>query len=273
MILMPRRIRPLLCVALLAATVLPSLGRAPLSDSKASPELEQGRKLYQTHCATCHGPNGEGARGPTLAQPKLARAGDPISLLRIIREGINGTEMPRSRLERDEIMRVAMFVKSLGERPPEVVPGDPKRGAHLYATKGTCARCHMLNGEGGVYGPDLTDIGRMRSAAYLRRSLTDPNAEVPQSYSSRGEGGLPANFLYLKFTTPDGEVLDGIRVNEDAFSIQIREATGRLRSYFKSDLGALHKEWGKSPMPKYDSPEYSSDEIDDLVAFLVSLRG
>jgi putative heme-binding domain-containing protein len=154
----------------------------------------------------------------------------------------------------------------------ERVPGDPQRGAEIYAAKGQCAKCHIIRGEGSAYGTDLTDIGRRRSAAYLRRSLLEPNADVPQSFSPRTEAGLPQNFLYVRVVTRDGRDFSGARVNEDTFSIQIREAPGRVRSFFKSDLAELHKDWGKSPMPTY-AGALTTDEIDDLVAYLVSLRG
>ena len=62
-----------------------------------------------------------------------------------------------------------------------------------------------------------------------------------------------------------------VRVNEDTFSIQIREATGAVHSFFKSELSELHKDFGKSPMPAYTST-FTKDQLDDLVAYLMSLR-
>jgi putative heme-binding domain-containing protein len=236
-------------------------------------ELEQGRKLFEVHCAFCHGPGGEGAKGPTLAQPTLPRASDDASLVRIIREGIGGTEMPRARMERQDVERVVAFVKSLGSRPVERVPGDPDRGAVVYATKGACAPCHAINGKGGVFGPDLTEVGRRRSVAYLRRSLTDPGAEVPQSFSPfRQDIPLPENFLYVRVFTRDGDEIAGVRANEDTFSIQVRDATGRVHSFFKDAVVEVRKEFGISPMPSYVYT-LTKDELDDLVAYLVSLRG
>lgn len=240
--------------------------------SENSTDLDKGRHLFETHCAICHGPHGEGGKGPTLAQPTLPRASDEQSLLRIISQGINNTEMPAARLEWPDIVLIAKFVKSLGSQPRQPLPGNTERGAQVYAQKGGCAQCHMLRGQGGVFGPDLSDVGRRRSADYLRRSLVDPSADVPQSYSAwRSDVGLPENFLYVRLVTKDGQEFAGIRVNEDTFSIQIREATGAVHSFFKSDLAELHKDYGKSPMPTYASA-LTKEELDDLVAFLASLR-
>ena len=240
--------------------------------SPATLELEQGHRLFTTHCASCHGPNGEGAKGPTLAQANLPRASDDESLKRIIANGIDGTEMPFARMEWVDIERVAKYVRSLGALPHEPVPGDPERGAQLYAKKGGCAQCHMIRGKGKVFGPDLSDVGRRRSATYVRHVLVDPSTDVPKSYTAwRADVSLPENFLYVRVVTRDGQEFGGVRVNEDTFSIQIRDATGAIHSFFKSELAELHKDFGKSPMPTY-AKVFTKDELDDLVAYLVSLR-
>jgi len=245
---------------------------ASSTTSTNSPDLEQGRRLFESQCAMCHGPHGEGGKGPTLAQPTLPRANDWESLIRIISGGIAGTEMPPAHLEGKDIVLVAKYVKSLGSQPVVPLPGDPHRGAQIYATKGGCAVCHMIRGKGGVFGPDLSDVGRRRSAPYLRRSVVDPSADVPKSYSAwRSDVPLPENFLYVRIVTRDGQEFSGIRVNEDTFSIQIRDATGAIHSFFKSNLAELHKDFGKSPMPSY-ATVLTKDELDDLIAFLASLR-
>jgi cytochrome c oxidase cbb3-type subunit 3 len=236
-------------------------------------DLERGRRLYELHCASCHGPRGEGGKGPTLAQPILPRAGDAESLRKIIRDGISGTEMPAARFDRSDVPHVAAFVRALGSLPPESVPGNAARGAQLYAGKGGCVQCHTLEGRGGAVGPDLSTIGRSRSAAYLRRALIEPAAEVPQSYNAfRGDISLPQNYLFARAVPRTGEPVGGVRVNEDTFSIQIRDVTGRVHSLVKSDLLELQKDSAFSPMPSYGTV-FTPAEMDDIIAFLVSRRG
>jgi putative heme-binding domain-containing protein len=266
-------LKPVVLVLSLALLVTVFTSRAQHVDqgSQAPGELEEGARLYAVHCASCHGPKGEGSRGPTLAQPNLPRAPDDASLMRIISGGISGTEMPRARLERPDVALLAAYVRSLGTRPVEQVAGDAARGKRLYFEKGQCAKCHTLQGEGSVFGGDLSDVGRQRSSAYLRRALTDPNADVPQSFSRNGENGFPANFLYVRVITKDGRDISGVRINEDTFSIQLRQSTGAVFSFFKDEV-QLDKTWGKSPMPSY-ADAFSKEELDDLVAFMVSLRG
>lgn len=229
-----------------------------------APGSANGRQLFEMHCAPCHGPRGEGGRGPTLAQPTLPRASDRDSLLRIIKGGISGTEMPPARLESAEIAALAAFVQSLNQLSLEPVPGDPAHGAELYESKGGCAQCHAIRGRGGAIGPDLTLIGLRRGAAYLRRALTDPGADVPQSYSAQG------NFLLVRVVTHEGRAVSGVRINEDTFSIQLRDLSGRVHSFYKSELAELYKDWGRSPMPSY-AAVFTPEEMDDMIAFLASL--
>ncbi|HTB80307.1 MAG TPA: c-type cytochrome [Opitutaceae bacterium] len=229
--------------------------------------------LFLIHCAPCHGPHGEGAVGPTLAAAHLPRASSEEALLKIITRGIEGTEMPRSRLEPDEIRQVAAWVWQLGKIAPEKIPGDAGHGRQLYFAKGGCVQCHSIGGHGGSIGPDLTDVGLRRGASYLRRALVDPGADVPKSFSSyRSEVSLPDNFLLVRVVTKDGREITGVRINEDTFSIQLRDFSSHIHSFFKSDLAELHKDWGQSPMPPYGAV-FTPAELDDLVAFLSSLRG
>ena len=233
----------------------------------------QGERLFQAHCAACHGLKGEGAMGPTLAIPKLGRATTEPLLLSIIKDGIPSTEMPRSRLAGEEIRQMAAYVRKLGQTPSETGTGNATRGEQLYFTKGNCNQCHAIKGQGSAFGPDLTEIGLRRGEAHLRASLLDPEADVPKSFLIHRPGtSIPENFLQVRVVTQDGRRLKGVRVNEDTFTIQLREASGRVHSFFKSELSELHKDWGKSPMPSYREV-YSKEELDDVVAFLLSLRG
>jgi cytochrome c oxidase cbb3-type subunit III len=258
----------LLCASILLVLSLLQTQRSPTTDS-----LINGERLFKLHCAACHGPKGEGGSGPALAVPNLVQAPTEELLIRVIRRGIPGTEMPQSRLEDAQIGQVATWVRRLGQLPPERVPGDVQRGERLYLTKGACTQCHAIKGRGGATGPELTTIGLRRGSGYLRAALIEPEAAVPQSFSIyRSDASITENFLQVRIVTRDGRKITGVRVNEDTFSIQIRDLSDRIYSFFKSDLTELYKDWGKSPMPSYRDV-FSKEEIDDVVAFMVSLRG
>ncbi|MEO6437040.1 MAG: c-type cytochrome [Tepidisphaeraceae bacterium] len=223
-------------------------------------DLANGDKLFQHHCALCHGPKGEGGRGPMLTAAKLSRAADDTALVEVIKHGIRGTEMPGAGSMMDrEVSQTAAYVRSLGKVSQKPVPGNPARGAEIYRGKGACASCHSILGQGGISAPDLAGIGLRRSAVYLRESLVEPGAAVPDKY------------LLVTVATKKGPNVSGVRVNEDSFSIQVRDDAGRPHSFWKHEIERIDRQRGKSPMPSFKG-RLSEDELTDLVAHLVSLK-
>jgi len=246
-----------LLFCLLAAAQGPT---EPTGQPPVTPEaLAAGERIFRTQCAYCHGDRGEGGRGPSLAHPRLVRAPDDLALFNVIARGIPESEMPGFWLTAREIWQVVAFVRTLGQVPVEKISGDPVRGEKLYA-KGGCARCHTIAGRGGAIGPDLTDIGKRRSTAYLRDALANPEAAVP------------VGFLMVRVASQSGYRGAGVRLNEDAFSIQIRDLSDKFHSFWKSELLDLKKEPGKSPMPGYRAV-FTPSEIDDVIVYLQSLDG
>ena len=229
--------------------------------------------MFLSNCAPCHGPNGDGGKGSDLTRPRLPRAADDSTFFTVIRRGIPGTEMPNTRHLLDlDIWQVITYVRML-ERGAPALAGDARRGAEVYRAKGGCAQCHMIAGQGGRLGPELTDIGARRSPGYLRKALTDPEQAIPENFFIyRFFTVVPDNFLQVRVVTKDGRRITGVRLNEDPFSIQIRDYSDHIYSFWKSELSELHEDWGKSPMPSYRG-KLTPAEIDDLVAYLVSLRG
>ena len=115
-------------------------------------------------------------------------------------------------------------------------------------------------------GPDLTDVGARRGAARLRQVLLEPGSAKPRD----GSGYFA--FLIVQAATRDGRLVRGLRVNEDTFTLQIRDSENRLHSFPKDELVDLKRRTGASVMPSYASVLSASD-IDDLIAFLAGLRG
>ena len=83
---------------------------------------------------------------------------------------------------------------------------------------------------------------------------------------------MPDNFLRVRVVTQDGKAISGVRVDEDTFTIQIRDDSDHLYSFRKNELRELHKDWGKSPMPSYRGV-FTESELQDVVAYLASLQG
>jgi cytochrome c oxidase cbb3-type subunit III len=226
-----------------------------------SQDVAAGKRLFEVRCAPCHGLFGEGGRGPTLAHARLVRTPDDASLYKVIRGGIPQTEMPGAAgMDETQIREVAAYVRTLGTHGVETVPGDPAAGERLYRTKGGCGVCHMVGTEGGVIGPPLGEVGARRSAAYLRAVLLDPASKLPE------------DFLQISVVTRDGQRLVGIRMNEDTYSIRMRDLSGYFHSFWKSDLSELNRSAKSTPMPSYRNV-FSPSQLTDVVAYLSSLQG
>ena len=252
----------ILCIILRVAparSAPPRQSPTPRTPASPQPDLAAAKLLFEGHCALCHGMDGGGGRGPSLRRPKLARAADDEALKGLIENGI-APDMPAAWfLSKEEIASVAAYVRSIGNVPPEVLPGDAVRGKAVYERSG-CFACHILNGEGSGYGPELTDVGARRGSVRLRETLQNPAKTIPET------------FLFVEATSNSGQSVRGIRVNEDSFSIQFKDQQGRFYSFRKSELRDLKKLRGETPMPSYGSI-LSAAELDDLINFLCSQRG
>ena len=136
---------------------------------------------------------------------------------------------------------------------------DAAAGKSIFEGKGQCLTCHSIDNRGGSLGPALTEIGVQRTPESLRQSLLDPDAEIAKAYRT------------AVVITKQGERIEGIVLNEDDLSVQIRDADGNPRSFLKDNLTDLHRE-ERSLMPSY-ARRLSEAEIADVVAYLETLRG
>ncbi len=255
----------------LARTLILTLAAAmfPLA-AQSTTDLAKGKQLFLGMCLRCHGIEGGGGEGPNLNRPVLTRANTDEALTTVIRDGIPDRGMPRiRRLTNAELHALIVYVRSLGTVTAVATTGNPENGKAVYKKSG-CASCHVVGGEGGTLGPELTNVGSHRAPDYLRQALVDPGAVLP-----RGTMLIPGRgfneFLPVRAVARDGREVRGVRVNEDSFTIQIRDAGGQLYSFRKADLRALEKQIGKSMMPGYT--KFSAPELGDLVAYLSSLGG
>jgi len=230
--------------------------------SAAQPrDLAAGKRIFDAQCAWCHGTGGSGGSGPNLQRVTLRHAKKDADLVRIVRTGIPGTEMPNFAISLTDRMawQTAAYVRSLGSSAAPPIAGDPARGATVYEKTG-CASCHVVTGNGGVVGPDLTAIGALRGATYLRQSLTEPAAAHPPGY------------LVARAVAKDGREVRGTLLNEDVFWILLRDPSGAVHTLEKSDGLTVTREPEATLMPSYAS-RLTSGELDDLVAYLATLRG
>jgi putative heme-binding domain-containing protein len=236
---------------------LPAVEKNPYTSAA---DVDQGKKLFAARCAGCHGPGGDGGKGANLAVPILPHAAGDRGLYRVIRYGLPDTEMPGSPLlTQREIWQTAAFVRTLGRMEGNTRPGDALHGEAVVRGKGGCLQCHAIGLEGGQIGPALTNIGARRGPEYLREKLVEPAK------------GLPDQYRIVQLKTQAGQSFNGVRLNEDTWSLQIRDMNGNLRSFWKKDIAEMKAEH-RSPMPSYKS-RLNTNEVNDVVSYLTSLRG
>lgn len=248
-------------IAAIAFFALPALaqhGSTTVVNPYIGPDHAQaGAALFRAQCAGCHGPQGDGTgAGPNLASGAFSHGASDEALFRAISKGFPGTSMPAFSFSGLQTWQLVTHLRALAVAHGVAhTSGNPQSGAAIF--RANCSRCHVAAGEGGLTGPELTDIASQRSAGEIRESILDPDAQVPSPYWS------------VTALTSSGKTIRGTRLNEDTFSLQIRDAEGRLLSLPKRDLKSVEV-IRRSPMPGFRG-KLSDHEIEDVIAWLASL--
>jgi cytochrome c oxidase cbb3-type subunit 3 len=219
-----------------------------------------GQKTFASTCASCHGLDGRGGKtAPNIARnSKLEHASD-AEISAIITRGVPGAGMPAFRsLSSAEVRAVVNYLRVLqGHNRTQKLPGDPTRGKTVFFEKGACSSCHVMLGEGGFAGPDLTIYGADRSAKEIADAITHPKNSVDGTYK------------IVTVVDRDGQQFRGSIRNEDNFSLQLQAADGSFHLVLKSDVKNLEYE-EHSMMPADYGTRLSQTELNDLVSYLMS---
>ena len=242
----------------LAARQNPTLQGHP--DDYPRADVEYGARLYTAQCATCHGDNGDGVAGVELRSGKFKNAATDPQLRTVITNGFPTAGMPAFKFDPSELTGLVAYLRNMNTFDRgSVKTGDAARGRTVFEGKGACQSCHRVNNVGSRKAPDLSDIGAIRTAGTLERSLRNPNTQM-----------MPIN-RPVRIVTRDGKVITGRRLNEDTFTVQLADEDGRLISLAKADLREFRIS-NTSTMPSYEK-ELSPEELADVVSYLLSLKG
>jgi mono/diheme cytochrome c family protein len=266
--------------AVLAATGSPRAQQ----HSYTQQDIDAGRALYDGNCGRCHNDDGAGVTGIELFK-QIRRATSDDDIAKLIQAGIPGTSMPPHQFTTPQALNVVAYLRSMvgvtpGTRAAAAATGsgsgligDVARGKTVFEGKGGCVSCHAVDGTTGKTGPDLGPPavraggpgaggrggrgGPPPTAGALERSILEPDADVAVPYR------------VFQLTTKAGQTVRGSLLNQDTFSIQLRDQTGELRAFQKSDL----KDHGfqPSPMPSARG-RLAPQEVADVVAYLLSVR-
>ena len=253
-------VRSVLLVLLAASVCSAQPSRTnPLNNSAA--DIDTGRATFRIYCAPCHGIGAAGGSGPDLTLGVYEVGDSDEDLFGVIKDGVSGTEMQGfgERMNDNTIWRVVSYLRSVARKETPVLTGDASRGESIYQGKGGCVGCHRIAGTGGRLGPNLSRIGRTLSFARLREALVEPSKNIAKGFDT------------IAVVERDGEAVRGRQMNIDNFSVQLMDLREEIHSYLRDEVRSVERE-PESLMPSYEGM-LSGSEIDDVLAYLVSLRG
>ncbi len=260
---MRRQRLPLLAVIGLALAG-PSFGLAqaiadhPLDYAPA--DIAYGAKLFGEQCVGCHAATGDGVGGIDFKRGVFHSVVTDRDMAQVIANGVPGKGMPAFKLDPSEVTGIVAYIRNFNAVDRSTIKlGDAARGKAIFEGKGECGTCHRVGAVGPRFAPDLSDVGAVRSAASIERSITAPSSQM-----------MPID-RPVHIVTKDGRVINGRRLNEDTYSIQLMDDQEHLVSLNKADL-SQYTISTVSPMPAYKD-RLSEGEMSDLVAYLLSLKG
>jgi len=236
---------------------IPAQVLKPKNPLGETPEVvTAGRALYNKTCTMCHGPDGaEGDRAPSLDANRRYFRLSEAAIFDAVKNGIPGTAMPSSPLPDLEVWKIVAFIRNIrGTASDNVVPGNVENGRKVFNGAGGCTRCHMIRGQGGTLGPDLSSIGAQVTLQRLREALTQ-------------ERPISPGYRPVRVTTNAGAVIQGIARNQDAFSLQILDGKNKLHLFEKQELRAIEFD-KKSLMPHDYDKVLNNTQFQDLIAML-----
>ncbi|MGB0655850.1 MAG: c-type cytochrome [Pirellulales bacterium] len=137
-------------------------------------------------------------------------------------------------------------------KPSAVAAADASRGRAVFQK--TCAACHVLYGEGGKVGPELTGANRA-NLDYILLNSVYPSLDVPHAYRT------------VSVLTVDGRVVNGVLAEEDGTKIVLRTPEQPRVVIAKEDID-FRKISSQSMMPDGQLDAMKPQEVIDLVKYL-----
>jgi cytochrome c oxidase cbb3-type subunit 3 len=220
--------------------------------------LNEGRQVFESRCAGCHGLDGRGGeRAPSIATDSRAQRRSDAELLRIVHDGVPAAGMPAfSTLDSDTAKSLIGYLRLLqGQAGAVKLPGEARNGRAIFFGKGQCSQCHMVSGEGGFISSELTTVARTRSAEEIRQAILKPG-------NTGRQGGV------VVVTTREGQKYSGVVRNQDNFSLQLQSLDGAFHLFLKPESETLERQ-AEPLMPSDYGARLSSGELNDVISFLI----
>ena len=250
-----------------------SQGKSAVANPPDPQTIANGKSAFRVNCSFCHGLHADGGlRAPSLISSHLSHGDSDDAMLNNILHGIPGTAMPANDLDEPSVRDIIAYLHSL-QQPATAPPGgNAEAGRKLFFGEAYCSRCHMVFGQGGRFGPDLSRVGATRPREYLVESIREPDAQITERFVASDFGNISPTYELVTVTTRKGTTFTGVIINEDSFSLQFMDDREVIHSWPKSELQSITHE-KRSPMPQYTSQQLTDAQLNDLLVFLSSLRG
>jgi putative membrane-bound dehydrogenase-like protein len=145
----------------------------------------------------------------------------------------------------------------LEEMASGLVKGDVDRGRAIFFGKGACGTCHAVAGRGMTFGPDLTNIGEIRSRHDILEAMLYPAASFAREYET------------VSLRTGSQKYLGIIKKYENG-RYELALGPGSAVQIEEKDIEALNDS-NQSLMPAGLLSDLDNQEISDLMLYLQSL--
>jgi putative heme-binding domain-containing protein len=264
-----------LALIVLAMPALAADDQNPLAgDPKAA---KAGEYQFRINCALCHGLGARGGgRGPDLTRAQKKHTHSDAEMFQVISNGIAGTAMPANGtngqgvgMTDEEIWQIIAYIRGQEVKAAAQPSGNAAHGKELFYGDGNCSLCHMIAGKGGRIGPELTSVGGSRTREAIIDSVRNPSRRLAWGLTEATKE-FPQEYESVKVVTVDGKGINGVTLNEDTFSVQIMDRNEQIHLLEKANLRSFQKS-RESTMPKYNADTLSDKELEDIVAYLISV--
>ena len=247
-----------IALLLAGATVAELCAQNPAAGNADGLARQAAKTTFESVCAGCHGLDGHGGeRGPDIVSRREVVRKSDADLVAVLREGKVSAGMPAfGAYGEKQLWALVAYLRSLQGGGQQRAPaGDPIAGKALFSGKAKCSECHMVEGKGGFFAPDLSAYANLKTADDLRAAIVAPNR-------NRDPRTGP-----VRATMADRRVLTGMPRNEDNFSLQLLTPDGTLHLLNKATIVELTR-LGRSAMHSDYDRTLSAHEIDNLIGFL-----
>ena len=236
-----------------------------------------GEYEFRINCALCHGLGARGGgRGPDLTRAQKKYAHSDSDMFQIISNGIPGTAMPANGtngqgvgMTDEEIWQIITYIRSIEVRGPANPLGNAMHGRELFYGDANCSLCHMVASKGGRFGPDLTGVGGSRTREAIIDSVRNPSRRLAWGLTEATKE-FPQEYESVTVVTAGGKEIKGVTLNEDSFTVQIMDQNEQIHLLEKDKLRSFQKS-RQSAMPKYGVDVLSDRDLEDIVAYLISV--